>query len=197
ANGSGKSTLLKSLLGADAIEQGEILGDGVPIVRDDSWRRTIAYLPQRPFLGERSSAREAFVLFGAPVENSTMRHWLERLALWDVLARKNSDDPLSTRVGALSSGERQRLALARFFSLDRDTYLLDEPDANLDAAGVAAVVEIVAELAKTKRVIVAAHTPELVRVGRTVLELEDGRARNPSEPVNVLRRADNPLQGDA
>ena len=197
ANGSGKSTLLKSLLGADAVESGTIVADGVPLVRDDAWRRTVAYLPQRPYLGERSSAREALSLFGDPVESERARKWLERLSLWDVLAKKNSDDPLSARVGSLSSGERQRLALARFFSLDRDTYLLDEPDANLDAAGVAAIVEIVSELAMTKRVIVAAHTPELVRVGRTVVELENGRIRNAIEAVSVPRSAGNPLREDA
>ena len=197
ANGSGKSTLLKSLLGGEAIEQGQIIQGPTALARDDAWRRTVAYLPQRPYLGERSSAREALSLFGEGVESDRARKWLERLALWDVLAKKNSDDPLSARVGSLSSGERQRLALARFFSLDRDTYLLDEPDANLDAAGVAAVVEIVAELAKTKRVIVAAHTPELVRVGRTVVELENGRIRNPLEAVSVPRPAGNPLQEDA
>ena len=197
ANGSGKSTLLKSLLGGDAIEQGEIAQGALPLARDDAWRRTIAYLPQRPYLGERSSAREALSMLGDEVDNARARSWLERLALWDVLAKKNSDDPLSTRVGSLSSGERQRLALARFFSLDRDTYLLDEPDANLDAAGIAAVAEIVAELASTKRVIVAAHTPELVRVGRTIVELENGRVRDPADAVSVPRPAGSRLQDDA
>lgn len=198
ANGSGKSTLLKSLLGTEATEHGAIMAGDAELVRDDGWRGTLAYLPQRPYLGERSSVRDAFAMLGgAAVDAATMRGWLERVALWSVLQKKNSDDPLATAVGSLSSGERQRLALARFFSLDRDTYLLDEPDANLDTAGVTAVVAIVAELARTKRVIVAAHTPELVRVGRTVVELEEGRIRNPNDAVNAPRRADNPLRGDA
>lgn len=173
-NGSGKSTLLKSLLGVGALESGDILVDGAPIERGASWRRRLAYLPQRPFVGERLSAREVLAMVGDEVEEALAQHWLERVALWPVLVEKSPNDPLAARVGALSVGERQRLALARFFSRDRDIYLLDEPDANLDAAGVTMVTAILRELAAKKIVIVAAHTPELVAAGTTVVALEAG-----------------------
>ncbi len=176
-NGSGKSTLLKSLLGVGALETGDIFSNGEILARDSGWRERLAYLPQRPYVGERLSAREVLSLVGDDFDEALARKWLERVAVWNVLVEKTPRDPLATRVGALSVGERQRLALARFFSRDRDVYLLDEPDANLDAAGVTMIAEILRELALKKMVMVAAHTPELVAAAQVVIALEAGRVK--------------------
>jgi ATP-binding cassette subfamily C protein CydD/ATP-binding cassette subfamily C protein CydCD len=55
-------------------------------------------------------------------------------------------------------------------------YLLDEPDANLDAEGVGWVATLVCELASAgKIVVVAAHTPEIVAVADRVVRLSAGR----------------------
>jgi ATP-binding cassette subfamily C protein CydD len=183
-NGSGKSTLLKSLLGVATFVSGEIFSNGEKLERDASWRARLAYLPQRPYVGERLTAREVLSLVGDDFDEPGARTWLERVALWDVLAQKSPKDPFAARVGTLSIGERQRLALARFFSRDRDLYLLDEPDANLDAAGVTTVAEILRELAKTKMVIVAAHTPELVAAADDVVVLENGHVK--TEPKKAV-----------
>lgn len=177
-NGSGKSTLLKSLLGVSELSSGEIFSGNEKLVRDAAWRMRLAYLPQRPYVGERLSAREVLSLVGDDLDETNARRWLERVGVWSVLEEKSPRDPLSTRVSILSVGERQRLALARFFSRDRDVYLLDEPDANLDAGGVTVVATILRELAKEKMVIVAAHTPELVAAADAVVALEKGRVKS-------------------
>ncbi len=176
-NGSGKSTLLKSLLGAGALAQGDLFSNDEKLSADAGWRSRLAYLPQRPYVGERLTAREVLSLVGDDLDEANARSWLERVGVWNVLAEKNSSDPFATRVGVLSVGERQRLALARFFSRDRDAYLLDEPDANLDAAGVTMIATTLRELAAKKMVIVAAHTPELVASADSVVVLEKGRVK--------------------
>lgn len=176
-NGSGKSTLLKSLLGLGPLASGEIFSADEKLSRDASWRTRLAYLPQRPYVGERLTVREVFSLVGDDLDEANARRWLERVAVWYVLEEKSEADPFATRVGVLSVGERQRLALARFFSRDRDAYLLDEPDANLDASGVTMIAAILRELAVKKMVIVAAHTPELVASARIVVALEKGRVK--------------------
>ncbi len=176
-NGSGKSTLLKSLLGVGALSAGEIFCGDEKLARDASWRARLAYLPQRPYVGERLTVREVFSLVGDDLDEANARGWLERVGVWSVLEEKSHADPFATRVGVLSVGERQRLALARFFSRDRDAYLLDEPDANLDAGGVTMIAAILRELAAKKMVIVAAHTPELVASANAVVALEKGRVK--------------------
>ncbi|MEO7111590.1 MAG: ABC transporter ATP-binding protein, partial [Polyangiaceae bacterium] len=176
-NGSGKSTLLKSLLGVSALAKGDLFLNGEKLACDAAWRTRLAYLPQRPYVGERLTAREVLSLVGDDLNEANARNWLERVGVWNVLAEKSPRDPFAARVGVLSVGERQRLALARFFSRDRDVYLLDEPDANLDAAGVTMIAALLRELASKKMVIVAAHTPELVAAADAVVALEKGHMK--------------------
>jgi ABC-type transport system involved in cytochrome bd biosynthesis fused ATPase/permease subunit len=68
---------------------------------------------------------------------------------------------------------------------DASVVVLDEPDANLDAAGVAIVADVVKELARDRMVVVAAHTPELAAAGDLIVELDHGSVRR------VERRAEN------
>jgi ABC-type transport system involved in cytochrome bd biosynthesis fused ATPase/permease subunit len=98
---------------------------------------------------------------------------LERVAVLPALLRAGSD-PLAVPVDTLSIGQRQRIALARALCRDASLYLLDEPDANLDRAGILLVAEMVRELAKAHWVILAAHTPELLEVADRVIVLDGG-----------------------
>jgi putative ABC transport system ATP-binding protein len=103
---------------------------------------------------------------------------LERVGLLSVLKRRDAD-PLETRVDTLSVGQRQRVALARLLCTDAALYLLDEPDANLDRAGITLVAELIKELSGRAMVAFAAHTPELLEVADRVVHLKDGRVIEP------------------
>lgn len=161
-NGAGKSTLLRLLLGLRAPQGGALTVGGVDLSELDvvSFRRHVAYLPQRPYLGEpQQSVRGAMHMIGQPSADAALREVLARVGL---SGETRAGDILETAVGELSAGQRQRLALARLLLQDSAIYLLDEPDANLDRAGIALVGEIVRELVGRGRMVaVAAHTEEL------------------------------------
>jgi ATP-binding cassette subfamily C protein CydCD len=180
ANGSGKSTCLRMLLGLAAPSSGNVrVGSATLDALDaDAWRSRIAFLPQRPYLPPRADVRRAvgWPLSGASDER--MVGALERVGLLAVLARKGSA-PLDVRVDSLSVGERQRVALARLLCRDASLFLLDEPDANLDRAGIVLVAELIRELAGRGMVAFAAHTPELLAVADRVIVLKDGRVVDP------------------
>ncbi|MHC8508318.1 MAG: ABC transporter ATP-binding protein [Rhodospirillales bacterium] len=73
---------------------------------------------------------------------------------WRARARIN-DAP----AGALSAGQRRRIALARLAAVNRPLWLLDEPAAALDAEGAALLDTLIeAHRAEGGMVIVAAHT---------------------------------------
>jgi ABC-type multidrug transport system fused ATPase/permease subunit len=189
-NGSGKSTCLRMLLRLMRPSAGTIRVGDVPLgdLEVDGWRTRAAFLPQRPYLPPRADVRSAvgWPLTGVPDEQ--IIEVLERVNLLDVL-RRASADPLAVRVDSLSIGERQRVALARLLCREASLFLLDEPDANLDRAGIALVAELLRELSKRGMVAFAAHTPELLGVADRVVVLAQGRvqtvahlARARSEP---------------
>jgi ABC-type transport system involved in cytochrome bd biosynthesis fused ATPase/permease subunit len=174
-NGSGKSTCLRALLGLGKTTSGDVLVDGAPLERLEStaWRRSIAFLPQRPYLPPRVTVRDCLRFVDAEVTEATMIRAIERSGLTRIL--KDVRSPLEARVDELSVGQRQRVGLARVLCRTASMVLLDEPDANLDDDGVRAVTELVRELARDNMVLVAAHSPALLAAADRVVKLEAGR----------------------
>ena len=104
----------------------------------------------------------------------------------------------ATRVGAggsaLSGGQRQRIALARALYRDPVLVVMDEPNANLDQAGEAALVETIVRLRAARRtVVVMAHRRSVLAAVNKVLVLKDGRQVAIGAPNEVLRGADNKI----
>jgi ATP-binding cassette subfamily C protein CydD len=121
--------------------------------------------------------RQAVGWIAPETTDDSMLRALDRVGLLSALRRAGAD-PLSVRVDALSVGERQRVALARLLCRDAPLYVLDEPDANLDRAGIALVAQVIRELGQRGRVVFAAHTPELLAVADVVITLDGGRVVN-------------------
>jgi ABC-type multidrug transport system fused ATPase/permease subunit len=176
ANGSGKSTCLRLLLALASPQRGVVRVGGIDVAEldADAWRSRIAFLPQRPYLPQRSDVRGAIRLLAPGVGDSRIRDALERVGLLSALAR-GREDPLATPVDQLSAGQRQRVALARVLCRDARLFVLDEPDANLDRAGIALVCQIVREVGADATVLLAAHAPEILELADRVVTLEDGR----------------------
>lgn len=160
-NGSGKSTILRLLLGLRDPDRGTIAIDGVDLAELDvrELRARSAFLPQRPYLGEpHETVADAFRILVPDATEEQMLGALERIGVRSVLAR-SGDDPLRLPVGELSVGQRQRIAIARVLLRPAALVLLDEPDANLDADGIARLGEVIAALGETSLVAIAAHGP--------------------------------------
>lgn len=177
-NGAGKSTLLRLVLGLRAPSAGKIrLGDlDLASLDVRSLRRRSAYLPQRPYLGEPyATVADAFHLLVPSATREQMLGALESVGLVTMLGASGGD-PLSRKVSELSVGQRQRLGLARALCRDAELVLLDEPDANLDHAGVERLTKIVAELtARGRLVAVCAHGPLAEMLDAKTLTVEAAR----------------------
>jgi ABC-type multidrug transport system fused ATPase/permease subunit len=182
-NGSGKSTLLMLLLGLAKPERGviSIAGRDLQSMDARAFRRRVGFLSQRPFLPDRATVGGAMRLLAPDAGSEDLEPLLRRVKLWPVLVRRSPDSPLNTRVGSLSAGEKQRLALARVLARRAPLLLLDEPDANLDADGVELLVSLIRELAPGRMIAVAAHGPRLIAAADRVLKL--GCAVRPSTPA--------------
>jgi len=75
----------------------------------------------------------------------------------------------------LSSGEKQRVNIARAFLKDAPILLLDEPTSALDAESEAAVMASLNSLREGRTTLIVAHRMETVRSVDKVIVLEDGR----------------------
>jgi ATP-binding cassette subfamily C exporter for protease/lipase len=176
-SGSGKSTLAKTLIGIWPDVQGQVLLDEVPL---GQWDRTelgpyIGYLPQDVELFEGSIA-ENIARFNA-VEPSLVIAAAQQTGLHEAILRfpKGYDTPIGEAGGLLSGGQRQRLGLARALYGSPQLVVLDEPNANLDDAGEAALARAIASLkAAGRTVVLVTHRPAALAVADQLLILRDG-----------------------
>jgi ATP-binding cassette subfamily C exporter for protease/lipase len=86
------------------------------------------------------------------------------------------DTPMGEAGGTLSGGQRQRIGLARAIFGNPAVVVLDEPNANLDDVGEAALIQVVRDLKKHgTTVFMIVHQQSLLAVADRVLFLENGQ----------------------
>jgi putative ABC transport system ATP-binding protein len=117
------------------------------------------------------------------------------------LAEVGLSDKRDANPGILSGGQQQRLAIARALAGDPAILLADEPTAALDTENGAAVMSLLAGLAKkhNRAVLAVTHDPRTIRYADRVIEILDGRIVGDSRPdasekpaVPTERVADKP-----
>uniref|UniRef100_UPI000A89BFAF ATP-binding cassette domain-containing protein n=1 Tax=Streptomyces hirsutus TaxID=35620 RepID=UPI000A89BFAF len=177
---AGKSTLLALLLGLVRPDGGRILVGGRDLgsLDPEAWRRTVAWVPQRPYLFDGSVADN--IRLGAPdaADEDVVRAARAAAAHDFVTALP---DGYATRLGArgtgISAGQRQRVALARAFLREAPLVLLDEPTAGLDAGSERAVLAGSERLMAGRTVLVVAHRARLLDGADRRLDVRDGAVR--------------------
>jgi ABC-type multidrug transport system ATPase subunit len=166
SNGSGKTTLLRCVAGLARFE-GTVTLEGRPLGSDAAGDPDIGYLPQSPGLPTWATVAEVLALFAR----------LRRCAPDSLTLPDGFLPPLDQPVGQLSGGQRQRLAFAVALLGAPSLLLLDEPAANLDDDGRAALVGILEGLsADGTSILVAAPSPgDLNGLPDRTVRLVDGR----------------------
>jgi ABC-type iron transport system FetAB ATPase subunit len=169
-SGCGKSRLLRAIADLDSHE-GQLSCEGVPAEQLPAWqwRRRVAMLA-----AESAWWRERVA------DHFVRPPSMERLAAL-ALGRDMGAEP----VARLSSGERQRLAMLRLLANNPRVLLLDEPTANLDAANVARVEDLVAAyLAEhdAAALWVSHDAQQIARLATRHARLEAGRLEGDPSP---------------
>ncbi len=194
-SGSGKTTLMRILLGLIDLKQGSIEIDGIALGPQTmgGWRARIGAVMQDDYLLSGTLADN--ICFFDPQPDQDKIEQAARFARIhdDIMAMPMTYHSLISDMGAaLSSGQRQRMLLARAMYRDPDVLFLDEGTANLDARTEGEVADAIAALSITR--IVIAHRPALIRRADIVLKVSNGKIERMVHPDDV---ASHRLRGAA
>ena len=177
ASGSGKSTLAGILTGANLSYTGSVTIGGIDLrdISAESLRDTVTYVGFRGFLFA-GTVRSNLLMARAGASDDELWEALSRCRIDDFVRRSGGPDaPVSAEGTNLSGGQRQRLAMARSLLHDTPVYIFDEATSNIEADSEAAIIDAVAELARTKTVVMVSHRLAALRGCDKVYVFEAGR----------------------
>jgi len=182
ASGAGKSTLLHILGTLEKPTGGKVLYGGQDIFLWDEKQlakfrnKHIGFVFQFHYLLPEFDALENVMMPGliAGISNKEVK-----AQAVDLLGKLGLTDRLHHRIGELSGGEQQRVAVARALLLRPRLFLADEPSGNLDTRTGRTLHELLVELNEDLglTMIVVTHNMELASMMHRTLRLVDGQLK--------------------
>lgn len=178
ASGSGKTTMLKMMLGFYPPVSGEILLGNVSLKNysESRWRERCGAVMQEGYIFSDTIAANIAVSEEYPDMDrvrwaagvSNIKYWIEDLPLG-----------YGTKIGAdghgLSSGQKQRILIARAAYKDSRYLFFDEATNSLDANNERTIMENLERLFADKTVVVVAHRLSTVKNADNIIVLDKGR----------------------
>ena len=180
SNGAGKTTLIKSIVGLLNFS-GEIRVDGLDARSDRKRaRERIGYVPQAFNFYDKLAVEEEANLMARlkGLSAASTKGSLQLMGLWDARRR---------RVGELSHGMRQRLAVALGLINDPPLLIFDEPLSSIDLKGRLDFESMMRRLAKMgKTLLISTHLPGLSGSVEQTVVIDSGRVVAGGSPRDLL-----------
>lgn len=175
---AGKSTLARLLVGSLRPSAGHARIDGMDVTEwpADDRGQYVGYVPQDVELFP-GTVKENIARLCNGVDEDVFSA-ARRAHAHDLVMRlpKGYDTEIGDGGAGLSGGQKQRIALARALYGNPVLVILDEPNANLDGEGEAALLAVIKQLkAEGTTVVMVAHRPSLLRDVDKILVLKEGQ----------------------
>ena len=179
-SGSGKTTLLNMLGALDRPTLGEIIIDGIEVLKVkesklyEIRREKIGFIFQNYFLIPTLTALQNVLIPVMPISEKKQDYILRAKELLCKMGLKGKE---MRRPSHLSGGEQQRVAIARSLILDPALILADEPTGNLDTKTGMGIVELMKKLNEEegKTFLVVTHDHRITKFCDRVIKLTDGK----------------------
>lgn len=199
-NGSGKSTLMNIITDNLKADSGEITyseadGEDENILKMGvRFRNKLGFMPQYPGMYPNFSV-EQFLFYMATLKDmgnemsaSARKEYISN-EITSVLESVELDDVRTRKIGALSGGMKQRLALAQAVLGDPSILILDEPTAGLDPKQRISIRNYISKIALNKIVIIATHVvADVEYVAKSVIMLKKGKIVDNAPPSELIEK---------
>lgn len=176
-SGSGKSTLLKLLLHFEDADKGKLSynGQSISTYSREAISKNITLFSQSTYLFSGSFAYNLRIAKPDATEEELEKACASAGILEYILATpKGFETEINAVKDNISSGEKQRLGLARVFLADSPMLLLDEATSNVDAYNEALILNELKKQKKDKAIIVVSHRDSTLSICDRIYHLESG-----------------------
>lgn len=177
-SGGGKTTLMNIIAGLDSDYEGDVLLDGKSTKKDtakqlDEYRRkTIGFIFQSFNLISHLSIREN-IMVSMEMTNLSKKEQEKRVD--ELLEKVGLTEHKNKYPNQLSGGQKQRVSVARALASDPDIIIADEPTGALDAQNTTEILELMNEIAKDGKLVLAVtHSQIVANYGTRIVHLADG-----------------------
>lgn len=179
-NGAGKTTLVKLICRFYRPQSGEIKANGIPIndLTRESWHKNIGALFQEYNTYGNLTVAENLAL-DSKIDKKKVRDALKEADAYEFVNKlpKKENQILSERFKGgtkLSTGQWQKIAVARFFYRNSPLVIFDEPTASIDAQSEKKIFDRIYKFFNNKTVIIISHRFSTVRNADRIIVVHDG-----------------------
>lgn len=176
-SGSGKTTILKLLMHFYNPSAGEILYNGIPIqeLTHKSLYENVNLFSQETYLFS-TSIEENLRIAKPDASDEELIEACKQANVYDLILSlpQGFQTQITDLQDNLSSGEKQRLGLARVFLRKPKLLLLDEATANIDALNEAMILKAIKEHSSSMGVLLISHRASTLSIAQRIYELKDG-----------------------
>lgn len=192
-NGAGKTTLLRIIAGIMKESEGKVEIDNLNYKNNElEIKKKIAFLTGNTKLYKDISAYELLKMTGEyyNMSNKLIEENIEKLTL-----KFNMKSFLHQRIESLSTGQTQRVAIARCLIHDPKYYILDEPTSGLDIISSRAILDMIKEEKKNNKCILYSthYMEEAENICDRVILINKGKiiAEGTPKEINKMTNTNN------
>lgn len=178
-NGCGKTTVLKLMERLYDVDEGHVYinGKNIKDYQIESVRKQVVYMEKEPFF-VRGTIYENLCIGEENIDEEQIEEACRLMEIHRDIMKMEHQYHTTIEEGEknLSSGQKQKLGLARvFLKRNRYLYLLDEVTSDLDGGAEKKIVDILEKIAKTSIVLTVSHKEEILKRSKCVFVMDNGK----------------------